>query len=110
MTFVDHTQQDQQTQQQTKLKATRDDMPAYLCHKEVQALKIKSVEQPNPTDSALVKGTKITFEDGRFEPLWVEPEVTARRTPIPGDYYVVYKDGYQSFSPAAAFEEGYVKV
>jgi len=24
--------------------------------------------------------------------------------------YVVYQDGYKSFSPAAAFEEGYTRV
>jgi len=27
-----------------------------------------------------------------------------------GGYYVVYKDGYESFSPAEAFEEGYTLI
>ena len=34
-----------------------------------------------------------------------EPE-----TPRVGGYYVVYADGYKSFSPATAFEEGYTKI
>jgi hypothetical protein len=36
------------------------------------------------------------------------PGMTARYTPIVGDYWVVYPDGYQSISPAAAFESGYI--
>jgi hypothetical protein len=30
--------------------------------------------------------------------------------PQPGGYFVVYKDGYKSFSPAKAFEEGYTRI
>jgi len=29
---------------------------------------------------------------------------------MPGDYYVVYEDGYKSISPAKAFEEGYTLI
>lgn len=38
------------------------------------------------------------------------PNMTARWEPVPGDYWVVYEDGYQSISPKAAFEGGYVAV
>ena len=34
--------------------------------------------------------------------------MTARYTPVVGDWWVVYEDGYQSLSPAKMFEEGYV--
>lgn len=33
--------------------------------------------------------------------------MTVRYTPVVGDYWVVYDDGYQSISPKAAFEAGY---
>lgn len=38
------------------------------------------------------------------------PNMTARYTPVVGDYWVVYDDNYQSISPKAAFESGYVKM
>jgi hypothetical protein len=36
-------------------------------------------------------------------------EIFARYVPVPGDFYVVYADGYQSFSPRKAFLEGYTR-
>jgi hypothetical protein len=33
-----------------------------------------------------------------------------KHKPEVGGYYVVYKDGYRSFSPAEAFETGYEKI
>jgi len=33
-----------------------------------------------------------------------------KHKPEVGGYYVVYADGYKSFSPAQAFEEGYTRV
>lgn len=34
--------------------------------------------------------------------------MTARYTPVVGDFWIVYPDGYQSLSPRKAFVEGYV--
>ena len=34
----------------------------------------------------------------------------SRYMPKPGDYFVVYDDGYESYSPAKAFEEGYTRI
>ena len=34
----------------------------------------------------------------------------APRAPEVGGYYVVYEDGYKSFSPAGAFESGYTPL
>jgi hypothetical protein len=43
--------------------------------------------------------------------LRIYPEnMTARYTPVVGDYWVVYPDQYQSLSPRAAFEDGYVAL
>ena len=40
----------------------------------------------------------------------VPEEFFARGIPHAGDYYVEYEDGYQSWSPKAAFEAGYTRV
>lgn len=34
----------------------------------------------------------------------------AKHKPVAGGYFVVYEDGYESFSPAKAFEEGYTRI
>lgn len=75
------------------------EMPKYLCHKQVWALKIAKVE-----------GCTITPADTAYAPFEVHPEMYLRYTPTTGDYYVVYQDGYKSFSPAEAFEDGYKLV
>lgn len=33
-----------------------------------------------------------------------------KHDPKPGGYYVLYGDGYDSYSPAQAFEEGYSRL
>jgi hypothetical protein len=38
------------------------------------------------------------------------PKMTERYTPVVGDFWVVYSDGYQSISPKHAFREGYVPL
>lgn len=75
------------------------EMPRYQSHKKVWALKIASVEW-------LV----MTFAEEGYAPLKVEPMLFARYAPVPGDYYVVYDDGYRSIAPAKAFEEGYTRL
>ena len=75
------------------------EMPRYQSHKRVWALKIAAVE-----------GHRITPEDKTFLPIDCPAEMFARGTPEPGDYLVQYEgDGYRSFSPAKAFEEGYTR-
>lgn len=75
------------------------EMPKYKSHKEVWALKIKSVD-----------ATTVTPEDAGYAPFEVPEQYIAKRDPKAGGYYVVYEDGYQSFSPAEAFESGYTAV
>ncbi|MEE8489963.1 MAG: hypothetical protein V3S43_06470 [Acidimicrobiia bacterium] len=79
------------------------EMPRYKCHKEVRALKI---------DKIIIEGgggALITPLDEGFAPFRVGKDYVERHRPIAGGYYVVYKDGYKSFSPAEPFEEGYVR-
>ncbi len=42
-----------------------------------------------------------------FPQMLVPKEWAERHKPEPGGWYVVYTDGYASYSPAKAFEDGY---
>ena len=81
------------------------EMPRYKCHKEVQALKIGEGLKIHPDGSAT-----LPILDSGFEPVTVEKEVVSRYLPMPGDYLVIYEDGYRSISPAKAFEDGYTLI
>lgn len=76
------------------------EMPKYRSHKTVWALKIKSIDGAG----------RITPEDEGYAPFTPTAEYIAKHQPQAGGYYVVYADGYKSFSPAAAFEEGYTRI
>jgi hypothetical protein len=79
------------------------EMPIYDCHKQVHALKIKSIE-PSELDDG---GSTITPEEKGYAPFYVDNDYVEKHEPKAGGYYVVYKGGYKSFSPADAFESGY---
>lgn len=89
-------------------------MPKYQSHKQVWALKIKEIvkdsdlaaKENRETDG----GATITPEEDGFAPFKVGAEYIDKHKPQVGGYYVVYKDGYKSWSPAEAFEEGYSKI
>lgn len=78
-------------------------MPRYRCHKEVYALQIKDVEP-------YLEGWNITFVDDRYAARWVSREWFHKHPVEIGGYFVVYQDGYESFSPQAAFESGYTRL
>lgn len=84
------------------------EMPRYRCHKEVWALKIKEVLCGREDHKG--PGATLVFEDPRYSNLSVDEAYDHKHNPQPGGYLVVYKDGYRSFSPAAAFEEGYTRI
>lgn len=91
---------------------TTREMPRYKCHKEVWALKIKDVQQAPANQEALHVGGDwiITPEDEGFASFPVGHEWYTKHKPEVGGYYVVYKDGYRSYSPAKAFEDGYTRI
>lgn len=78
-------------------------MPKYRCHKEVWALKIKQINEMNGGGAIHML---ITPEDSAYAPFYVDASYVKKHQPKVGGYYVVYQDGYKSFSPADAFEEG----
>ena len=81
------------------------EMPKYRCHKEVHALKIESVR----LTPISLGGPKVEImpKDEGFAPFEVDLRWLRRHKPQAGGYYVVYQDGYTSYSPAEAFESGY---
>jgi hypothetical protein len=87
-------------------------LPAWTCHKVVHAGKIDSIEHdPIKFQSRLglawdIPATEYDNAPGRLfvgaSAAWVE-----KHKPQVGGYFVVYADGYTSYSPAEAFEDGY---
>ena len=78
-------------------------MPLYQCHKKVWALKIREVYQDED-------GWFLGPEEAGYGSISVEDSWVKKHDPHPGGYYVQYRDGYESFSPAEAFEDGYKLV
>ena len=83
---------------------TKVQLPQYRSHKTVEALKIDGVYGKTGG------GADLCFEDTNFAPITVSAEYISKHKPQAGGYYVVYKDGYESWSPAEAFEGGYTKI
>jgi hypothetical protein len=83
------------------------EMPRYKCHKEVWALKIEGILYHGHGTNG--RATITPAEKG-YAPFEVDAAYVQRHKPQIGGYYVVYDDGYKSFSPAKAFEEGYTRI
>lgn len=86
------------------------EMPQYQCHKKVWALKIKEVQQ-SPAEEAFDGGSwDLVVEEPGYAPVRVPHAWFEKNKPEAGGYYVVYADGYKSYSPAKAFEDGYTLI
>lgn len=114
------------------------DLPQYQCHKKVRAVKIAAivVELMPKFSGATCRGCfqlgtacnnceRCTWEkthgsklgvvlkyvDGfATKDILVSIDYFKKHSPKSGGYYVLYEDGYESFSPADAFEKGYEKL
>lgn len=84
-----------------------DQFPRFRCHKEVRAVKIAEV-RPGRADFTGPGATLIAEENGM--PIAVSDEWVNKHDPEAGGYFVIYEDGYQSYSPAQAFESGYTRI
>jgi hypothetical protein len=80
------------------------ELPRYKCHKEVRAAKITGFRQNGEPDMPDL----LLGEIGGVVTLL--PDWHAKHKPQVGGYYVVYDDGYSSYSPAGPFESGYSRV
>ena len=82
------------------------EMPKYQSHKQVWALKISGVEI-HKDGSATVAPKDEGYDVLKTRKGWAD-----RFEGSENDlgYYVVYPDGFSSWSPSEAFESGYVKI
>jgi len=89
-------------------------MPKYKCHKEVWALKISAIDFDRDTARTENRETDgsamITPAEKGYASFKVDRDYVHKHNPQAGGYYVVYEDGYKSFSPAKAFEDGYARI
>lgn len=79
-------------------------MKKYQCYKVVDAFKIDRIVDNGPEKGLFPKRpTGSVF-------VYVSAEWFDKHNPEVGGYYVRYKDGYDSYSPAEAFENGYTEM
>lgn len=77
-----------------------ENLPKYHCHKVVRAAKITGIGGHASMGATL----SVDAPGGAIA---VSADYCRKHNPQAGGYFVVYEDGYQSFSPADAFEAGY---
>lgn len=80
------------------------ELAEWKCHKVVKAGKV--------LDAPILTDLEVTVEgaDGAECEVQVPSNAFARGAPAIGDYIVIYEDGYISWSPAKAFEDGYTRL
>ena len=79
-------------------------LPLYRSHKLVEAFQIRAIVQDRTGGAGLIP------EGDLFERFTVDAAYLLKHAPRPGGYFVRYRDGYCSWSPAEAFEAGYTRV
>lgn len=86
-------------------------LPRWKCHKVVQADKIVSIRLLAPDEERAGEedaGMRWILECGRV--VMVRKEMVARKQPYVGDYFVIYDDAYEAWSPARIFLSGYRRL
>lgn len=81
-------------------------MKKYTGTKTVEAFKIEKIDYFDPYENAYFVGTLF----GETERVGMTDEYYKKHQPKVGGYYVRYEDGYESYSPAAAFEKAYREI
>ena len=89
-------------------------MPQYRCHKNVWALKIVGIEpdavRAEREGRETTGGVWVTVAEPGFADFELSAGFVAKSRPQVGGYLVQYEDGYKSYSPAKAFEDGYTLI
>ncbi len=80
--------------------------PRYQSHKIVEAFRIGRIEVHPQWGQQHV----LHPANEELPPVTVTDEYLNKHNPQIGGYYVRYPDGYESWSPAKPFEEGYTEV
>jgi hypothetical protein len=76
------------------------EIPRWRCHKEVRADRIVAA---TPMHWQLACGGSVELS------MELRARVPERTDPV-GGYYVLYDDGFESWSPAQAFNDGYTRI
>lgn len=88
-----------------------DQLPEYQCHKRVRAAKILWQRPLDAQDEGARAGVVLELEGGFEREVsygWLlKHNLSAEGR---GGYFVEYADGHTSWSPAAAFEQGYKRA
>jgi hypothetical protein len=84
-------------------------MKKYQCHKQVEAFKIDKIVQPKEHNPAFPQGSWVLAPD-IGQPVTVGHDWFTKHNPQIGGYFVRYADGYESYSPAQAFVNGYTEI
>lgn len=82
------------------------ELPKYRCHKEVWGLKIAGVEI-HQDGSATIAPERADYAPFKTPPGWGE---RFKGSEEDLGYWVLYKGGYQSWSPSQEFEDGYTEI
>lgn len=85
--------------------AENTELPLWQCHKKVRAAKIGEIGW-NEDNSAVL----FLVGDKYHSPVDVSHQWVNEKKAEAGGYYVEYADGYTSYSPAEAFEDGYTLI
>ena len=87
------------------------EMPQYQSHKKVWALKIKDITYYRSKPGAETDGSGVlNFIEEGYDERKVSRDYMRKHKPKVNGYFVVYKDGYESWSPADIFEAGNTKI
>lgn len=86
------------------------EMPRYKSHKKVHALKIAEIQTPALEPVVWDGHMIIVPADEGYASFIVSADYMEKHNPQVGGYFVVYEDGYKSWSPAEAFEGGYTRI
>ncbi len=90
----------------------KDKLAAYQSHKVVRAAQVLDVEPAGraegPPGTALLRLTQPGMNEV-FE-ADIDVGTFARGWPSPGDYIILYRDDYISWSPRTEFEDGYTRT
>lgn len=82
-----------------QIAVSGDGLPLWKCHKTVAAFKITDIESMSNGQVRLIGEADLAFV--------CDAAYVDKHRPQIGGYFVRYHDGYRSWSPAEAFEDGY---
>jgi hypothetical protein len=70
---------------------------AFRYYRSCKVVKAQAIKEVDRSGCVLEDATYRKYQSG----------MESRYTPVPGDYWLIYADGYEALSPKQAFEDGY---